>query len=87
MVDKTTKLGPNAKRLLMLFMAKEVIPPGGDIVDGFHFFMNAEHRKQVTDRAWSNFNDAIHAVRMAPDNPYGDDDEAISAAILSRIDK
>ena len=86
MMDKT-KLGPNAKRLLMLFMAREAIPPGGSVVDGFHFFTDAEHRKQVTGRAWSNFNDAVRAIRAAPDNPYGDDEEAICSAILDRIDK
>ena len=29
---------------------------------------------------------ALQLVKAAPDNPYGDDDEAIAIAILEKID-
>ena len=84
-MNKSRQLGPNAKSLLIRFMSREAIPEGGDIADGVKFFLNNDHRKTVMDRAWENFNLAITAVRSAPDNPYGDDEEKISGAILEQI--
>jgi hypothetical protein len=83
--DKRRKLGPNAKKLLIRFMAREAIPPGGDVADGARFFLNDEHRKSVMDRAWTNFNAAIAAVKATHNNPHGDDEEAIAGAILVLI--
>lgn len=84
-MDKKRILGPSAKSLLIMFMSREAIPDGGDIADGTKFFLDEDYRKKVIDRAWENFNLAITAVRSAPDNPYGDDEEAISGAILEQI--
>ena len=85
-MDKNTPLGPNAKRLLILFMSREAVPPGGGIADGARFFLDAEHRKAVSDKAWDNMNTAINAVKSTTDNPYGDDEEAIAGAILQAVD-
>jgi len=84
--DNERKLGLNAKRLLLEFMAREAIPPGGGIGSGLLFFADSEHRRQVMEAAKHNFDVAIEAMRSAPDNPYGDDEEAIAAAILDRLE-
>ncbi len=85
-MDKKTKLGPYSKKLLVRFMSREAIPEGGDIADGVKFFLDNDHRKIVMDHACENFNLAITAVRSAPDNPYGDDQEIIAEAILREIE-
>ncbi len=84
-MDKNTKLGPNAKELLIRFMSRVAIPDDGNIADGARFFLNNEHRKKVMDHAWENMNAAITAVRSTSDNPYRDDEEAIAGAILEQV--
>lgn len=81
------KLGPNAQKLLLLFMSREAIPPGGDIANGARFFLDEGHRRKVVERARENMQTAFEAVRAAPDNPYGDDVEAIAGAILAAVDE
>jgi hypothetical protein len=83
--DLKRKFGPNAVNLLARFIARESIPPDGGFADGVEFFTNAERRHQVLERAVANFDLAIEAVRAAPDNPYGNDEETIAAAILERL--
>lgn len=80
------KLGPNVKRLLAHFMAYEAIPSGGGIGDGIDFLTNPERRHNGLEKAMSNLKAALYAVKHASDNPYGEDDEAIAAAILDRIE-
>lgn len=79
------KLGPNANKLLIRFMSREAIPDGGDIMDGVKFFLDESHRHKVMDKALANMDLAIKAVRSAPDNPYGDDEEIIAGVILEKI--
>jgi hypothetical protein len=86
-VDSQRKLGPYARDLLFKFIAVEAIPPGGGLAAGNKFFTDADHRHQVIVRGMTNFELAIAAMRAAPDNPYGDDEEAIAAAILARIEQ
>lgn len=80
------KLGPNAKNLLTMFIARESVPDGGGLADGLKFFTDAEHRKRVIETAMTNLDLSIAAIRAAPDNPYGDDEEVIAAAILLAIE-
>lgn len=80
------KLGPNAKKLLTMFIARESVPPGGGLADGLKFFTDSEHRKRVIETAMTNLDLSIAAIRSAPDNPYGDDEEVIAAAILLAIE-
>ena len=77
------KLGPNAKRLLARFAARIAIPPGGGIADGIEAIKNLA---EVTRRAVIQMDQAIAAVRAAPDNPYGEDEETIAGVILAQID-
>ncbi len=79
------KLGPNMRELLARFIAIEAVPIGGSLADGLHFLTAADRRQQGISRAISNTKMAIEVVKSAPDNPFGDDDEAIAAAILERI--
>ena len=81
-MKKNEKLKKKKKRLFIRFVSREAIPNGGDIADGTKFFLDSEHREEVLDRAWENFNMAIFAIRSASDNAFGDDVEAIAAAIL-----
>lgn len=77
------KLGPNTKKLLAHLIALEAIPPGGGLTSGIEFLQNP---RQGIQRAAANLEAALAVVKSAPDNPYGDDDEAIAAAILERIE-
>lgn len=81
------KMGENARKLLSHFIATEAIPSGGNFLDGMRFLMDEDTRTQGVERAMENTLKAIDLVKSAHDNPYGDDDEAISAAILERINQ
>lgn len=85
--SKDRVFGPNARRLLSRFIAAEAIPPNTGIRYGLKFFQGQEHRKGVVERATINFDTAIQAVRLAPDNPYGEDEDAIAAGILKELEK
>lgn len=86
-MSDTKELGPNAQKLLIRFISREAIPPGGSIADGAKFLMDEVHRKAVYARARQNMETAFTAVRAAPDNPHGDDEEAIAAAILAMLEE
>jgi hypothetical protein len=77
--------GKNVTRLILQFVPREAIPPGGGLADALLFFQDAEHRKQVLDNAEALAMRAIELIKSAPDNPYGDDDETIAAEILRQI--
>lgn len=79
-------IGPNAKRLLAHFIAREAVPSGGGLGDGLNFLINPERRRKGIEKAMSNLDAALAAVKSAPDNPYGADDEVIAAAILERVE-
>lgn len=80
-------LGPNAKKLLAHFIAREAIPIGGGLATGLDFLTNPERRSSGIKKAMADMETALTAVKSAPDNPYGDDDEAIAAAILERVEQ
>lgn len=82
-----TTLGPNTRKLLSHFIALEAIPKGGGIASGIEFLTNPERREQGIKQALSNLDAALAVVKLSPDNPYGDDNEAIAAAILERIEQ
>ena len=79
------KLGPNTRELLARFIALEAVPSGGGLGSGLNFLVDPERRRKGIERAMSNLEAALAAVKSAPDNPYGDDDEIIAAAILERV--
>lgn len=79
-------LGPNTRRLLAHFIAREAVPSGGGLADGLNFLADPERRRSGIGKAISDMEAALAVVKTAPDNPYGDDDEAIAAAILAKIE-
>ena len=85
MKGKMNTYGPNVTKLITRFIAREAIPPGGGIASGIEFFKNPERRKQVIAKAVINAMASIELVKIAPDNPYGNDDEKIAEALLEKI--
>lgn len=79
--------GPNVTKLIIRFVAREAIPPGGGLADGIEFFRNQERRKQVLEKAESGALAAIQLIKAAPDNPYGDNDEEVALALLTKIEE
>ena len=79
------QLTPKVKELLAHFIALEAVPKGGSFADGLDFLTNPDRRRQGLERAMSRLEAALAAVKSAPDNPYGDDDEAIAAEIIERV--
>lgn len=80
-------LGPNVKRLLAHFIAREAIPVGGGVADGLNFLTNPERRTSGIEKAMADLDAALIAIKSAPDNPFGNDDEVIAAAILERVER
>lgn len=79
--------GPLMTKLIVQFVARVAIPEGGTLADGLKFIQDAEYRKGVLEKAESKAVEAVSLVRTAPDNPYGDDNEAIAGAILERLEE
>lgn len=81
-------MGPNVKRLIVHKLVMLMIPPGSkdplaDGVTALTKLGDSGMAKQATE--WVE--QAISAVKTAPDNPYGDDDEAIAGEIMRRVDE
>lgn len=82
-----SKYGPNVTKLIIKFIAREVVPAGGGIADGIEFFRNSERRKQILESAESKTIQAIQLIKSAPDNPFGNDDEQIASELLKKIEE
>jgi hypothetical protein len=80
-----TQHGKNVTKLIIRFIAREAVPPGGGINNVAVFFSNAEHRKQIIESAEAKAIAAIQLIKNAPDNPYGDDEEIIAGILLEKI--
>ena len=78
-------MGPNFKKLVCQKMAVDAIPPDGGLMDGIKFFQGDIAGAAREAQAWVR--QAIDAVKAAPANPYGDDDEAIAGEILRQIEE
>jgi lysozyme family protein len=68
-------------------MSHDAIPDGGGLQDGIAFLLNQDAMNEGYRRASKWVQEAIDAVKSAPDNPYGDNDEAIAEAILAKLDE
>ncbi len=73
-------------RLVFYKVVRDAIPPGGGMADGLAFLADVAGMRAAYRAAFAWVDEAIAAVKAAPDNPYGDDDEAIAAAILARLE-
>jgi hypothetical protein len=80
------KQGPNVKRLIVHKMTLDAVPAGGGISTAITFLTNPKGIGESARKATEWVDAAIAAVKAAPDNPYGDDDEAIAAEILRQVD-
>lgn len=78
--------GPNMKKLIVRRMSALAIPSGGSISDGLSFFQDPERMVTIAKEATEWAKTAIAVVRATPDNPYGDDEEAIAGAIVDRYE-
>lgn len=83
----TRKQGPYTKKLIITKMSQLAIPKDGSFNDGLAFLSDPEKIISTCKAAteWAFF--AIDLVKTAPDNPYGDDDEAIAKAIMDKVEK
>lgn len=77
-------IGPNVKKLIAIRMSTLAIKNGTPepFKEGLLFLMDKHRFKQVSTEAVQWVKDAIAVVKTAPDNPYGDDDEAIAGEVL-----
>ena len=81
------KLGPNMKRFLAYAVARKSIPPGGGMQAVINVLVTPGKLADVTREALKFCDDAIAAMRSAPDNPYGNDEETIAGAIVKELDR
>lgn len=81
-------MGPNVRRLLAAMIATEAVPassPDG-LGAALSYLTDRTKYKEVNQRAIQKVEEALDAVKAAPDNTYGDD-EGIAAEILRHIDE
>jgi hypothetical protein len=76
----------NLGKLACKIAVFEGIPAGADIQAGVEFFLDPNLPKKLA-AAKAKANACIDAVLQSSGNPYGNDREAVAAAILSKIDK
>ena len=86
-MDNAFPVGKNVKRLISMLMAKEAIPDGGGFKDGVDFLLSPERVKASFIKAQQDAMQFIELIKSAKDNPYGDDDEQIAAAIIAEVKK
>jgi len=79
--------GQYVKKLIVRFMSVDAVPSGGGFSDGMRFLLDPERIMRSARESTAKAFAAIDAVKAAPDNPYGDDDEAIARAIIERLER
>lgn len=77
----------NINRLIARKISIDAVPKGGGFQDAIGFLMNPTAIYETAKRAKEWVGAAIQAVKDAPDNPYGDNDEVIAGVILEEIEK
>lgn len=88
-VPHRAPLGPNVKKLISHRMAQLMIPEGADNpwVAGMRALSSPAKVRAYALEATRWVAAALAVVKTAPDNPYGDDDEAIAGHILQGIEE
>jgi len=86
-MSEDRKLGPNMKRLLTFFIARLSVPPGGGFAAAIESLLSAERMKENAREGLRQVDQAITAMRAAPDKWYSDDEEEIAGIILAELDK
>lgn len=80
-------MGPNVKRLIAHRISTQAVPPGGGVSDALRAIVTPGKLGALAKEATTWVEDALAVVKSAPDNPFGDNDEAIAAELLRRIDE
>lgn len=79
-------IGPNVRKLIAHKMSVDAIPPGGGFNAGIDFILSGKINESAK-RATEWVQKAIAVFKTAPDNPFGDDDEAIADHLLKGIEE
>lgn len=77
--------GPNVKKLIAHKMAVLMVPEGGGLRDALGSLASPGNIGKVAREATDWVKAAIAVVKTAPDNPYGNNDEAIAGEIVRQI--
>jgi len=88
--EAKTPIGPNVKKLIARKMSSLAIPVGSgkeSFAKGLDVITSREKFLSIASQASDFVRRAIAELKTAPDNPYGDDDEAIAGEILKRIEE
>ena len=84
------QIGPNVRRLIARKMTLLAIPVGSgkdSFSRGLEVITDRDKFSATADKAAAWVQAAIATMKTVPDNPYGDDDEAIAGAILEGIEQ
>lgn len=79
--------GSNVKKLIIRRMSVVAVPSSGGLADALKFLSSKESITAGAREATEWVETAIRAVKEAPGNPYGDDEEAIAGEILRQIEE
>jgi hypothetical protein len=80
-------IGPNEKKLITKRIAAVMIPEGGSVLDGFNALTNPARMGQIAKESTKWISVMLEAIKSAPDNPHGNDNEVIAASILKQMEK
>lgn len=88
MIDEKTPLTPNIRRLLAEFTTAESLPKSNaTLADAIASLSSKEKILENSRKGLARLNEALLAIKSAPDNPYGEDDEEIAGVILKAIEE
>lgn len=84
MMDNT--IGPNVRKLIARKAAFDAVPAGGNLGD-FVDFINSGNFADSLKLAAQWVKEALRIFKTAPDNPFGDDNEAIAGYLLTKLEE
>jgi hypothetical protein len=84
-VTSVSKKISNFDKLVVYKIFLIAVPPDGGLNDALGLFLTPGYLGDVAAQATDWAKAAIAAVKESPDNPYGDDDEAIAGEIMRRV--
>lgn len=87
LVDPKRHIGPNLKKLMIHFMAVDAVPVGGSLQSAVDLIMSPNGLRDSAIRSLTKALAAIGAMRAAPDNPYGNDEEVIAGEFVKQIEE
>ncbi len=77
--------GPNLRKFICHKMSLLLVPPGGGLASALTAMATPGRLLAASREATAWGEAAIAAVKSTPNNPYGDDDEAIAGEILRQV--